>query len=325
MKKNVLVLSGGSVEGSFQAGAIKAVIEKGIFPDVIYGVSVGSLNGAFMANLAGQKYKPGAPLTQADWDDIAQQLWNFWTDKIRAPKDVAITRSVITDAWNILFKGFNGLANTAPITAKIDSVLNLEWLQNAPVVIKVGSVDVITGELLYKKPSDDGFIDYVKGSMAIPVEMPPTLYQNKVLFDGGTREVAPIGTALNDESLSGSEVNIIAIVCQSAKLTDENNFNPGDLMTLADRLLDIVVNNNVDNDIKYVDIINRLVDEANNLHVMLPTLQKYSHVEHSVIRPAKELTIDITTFTAKDIEANLFLGYETARQQLSKQTAQKVM
>jgi predicted acylesterase/phospholipase RssA len=43
--KKALVLSGGSVKGAFQAGALKAVFETGYAPEIITGISVGSLNG----------------------------------------------------------------------------------------------------------------------------------------------------------------------------------------------------------------------------------------------------------------------------------------
>jgi NTE family protein len=43
------VLSGGGPLGALQAGGLKALLEKGIAPDVVAGASVGALNGAFVA------------------------------------------------------------------------------------------------------------------------------------------------------------------------------------------------------------------------------------------------------------------------------------
>ena len=43
------VLSGGGPLGALQAGALKALLERGITPDIVVGVSVGALNGAFIA------------------------------------------------------------------------------------------------------------------------------------------------------------------------------------------------------------------------------------------------------------------------------------
>ncbi|MDE3056952.1 MAG: patatin-like phospholipase family protein [Bacteroidota bacterium] len=53
--KNALVLGGGSVKGSSQAGVISEILNKGFVPDASYGVSVGALNGAFLAAEAGKR------------------------------------------------------------------------------------------------------------------------------------------------------------------------------------------------------------------------------------------------------------------------------
>ena len=53
--KKAFVLSGGSIKGAFQAGALADLLTSKTFtPDAIYGTSVGSLNGAFIADRAGR-------------------------------------------------------------------------------------------------------------------------------------------------------------------------------------------------------------------------------------------------------------------------------
>ena len=48
--RTVFVLGGGGALGSYQAGALQALLEHGVVPDAIYGASVGSLNGAYLAH-----------------------------------------------------------------------------------------------------------------------------------------------------------------------------------------------------------------------------------------------------------------------------------
>lgn len=48
--RTVFVLGGGGALGAYQAGALRALIECGVVPDVIYGASVGALNGAYLAH-----------------------------------------------------------------------------------------------------------------------------------------------------------------------------------------------------------------------------------------------------------------------------------
>jgi len=77
MKKVALVLSGGSIKGAFQAGAIKTILDNDYVPSSIHGISIGSLNGAFLANKAGQDGNGQLP-----WKTYAQDLQDFWFEKI---------------------------------------------------------------------------------------------------------------------------------------------------------------------------------------------------------------------------------------------------
>lgn len=94
MTKRALVLSGGSILGSFQAGAIAEVLESGFVPDAIYGTSVGSLNGGFLAERAGRAKKEGE---DPDWPGIGRELESFCLDKLASPSMLAKKRT----AWAI--------------------------------------------------------------------------------------------------------------------------------------------------------------------------------------------------------------------------------
>ena len=48
-RRVAFVLSGGGSLGSIQVGALEALLEQGIYPDIIVGTSVGALNGALLA------------------------------------------------------------------------------------------------------------------------------------------------------------------------------------------------------------------------------------------------------------------------------------
>lgn len=43
------VLGGGGARGAFQAGALRALFEAGIKPDILVGTSIGGLNAAYLA------------------------------------------------------------------------------------------------------------------------------------------------------------------------------------------------------------------------------------------------------------------------------------
>lgn len=48
-KKIAFVLSGGGARGALQVGAIRALLEAGIYPDLLVGSSVGAANATFLA------------------------------------------------------------------------------------------------------------------------------------------------------------------------------------------------------------------------------------------------------------------------------------
>src|ERR1035441_8454175 len=77
-----LVLSGGSIKGAFQVGAIEYLLGDGGFqPDFIYGMSVGALNGAFLVDRAGQQAVKDKD-QPVNWKSIGKELTSFWTTNI---------------------------------------------------------------------------------------------------------------------------------------------------------------------------------------------------------------------------------------------------
>ena len=110
--RRALVLSGGSIKGAFQAGAVCELLRRGFVPDAIYGISVGALNGAFLANSAGEAALSGKP---PEWPQIGQALRDFWHDNITEPKKIARPRRGLGLAYDILFSDFEGLVDTKPL------------------------------------------------------------------------------------------------------------------------------------------------------------------------------------------------------------------
>jgi NTE family protein len=82
---NAFVLSGGGILGTFQAGAISAMLKQKQFtPSGIFGSSDGALNGAFLADRAGRQM---ASTGRIDWARVADDLVKFWRSRITGPDD----------------------------------------------------------------------------------------------------------------------------------------------------------------------------------------------------------------------------------------------
>jgi NTE family protein len=277
----ILVLAGGSVKGAFQAGVIKALFEKGYRPDAIYGVSAGSLNGAYLVNQFGQQANAGLPIS---YPQAAQDLWDFWEHRITRPDCLSKPFTIFQLGWTALTKKFRGLVDTSPLRDLLSDVLQDRNIQASPVGLKVGAVNIMEGAMHYVDPSYDNFQDYLMASSAVPILMPVVKIQGekrKSYLDGGLRDVAPLQKAINDGAKE-----VVVIACHTETI-EGGDFDSGDLLALVDRVMDIAVN----------EILNA------DLHM------QRSEVKLTVIRPKQPLSIDIQHFTKMDIRRMLETGY----------------
>ena len=286
---NILVLAGGSVKGAFQAGVMRALMEKGYQPDAIYGVSAGSLNAAYFINQIGSQALAGHPISYAQ---AAQDLWDFWETRITRPDCLSKPFNIFQLGWTALTKRFRGLVSTEPLRLLLEDVISLRNLNASPIGLKVGAVNIIQGHIHYLDPSHDEFISYLMASSAVPILMPVVKIKGedrKSYLDGGLRDVAPLRKAVED----GGK-NIVCIACHIESIVG-GTFDSGDLLALVDRVMDIAVNEILNADIREVMAVNQ-------------------HLSIQAIRPPQPLTIDIQNFTKMDIRRLLELGYSVGQE-----------
>ncbi len=67
-QKTAFVLGGGSIKGAYQIGVMHGLIQKGIAPDIITGISVGSLNGLLYAHYLGIARNPAQAINMGATD-----------------------------------------------------------------------------------------------------------------------------------------------------------------------------------------------------------------------------------------------------------------
>lgn len=71
-----LCLTGGGAKGAFQAGVLKGLYEKGIYPKVVTGTSIGAINGYFLIR------------------DSMDELERFWTEMDKDRFEIKIGRTM---------------------------------------------------------------------------------------------------------------------------------------------------------------------------------------------------------------------------------------
>lgn len=288
-----LVLGGGSLKGAFQVGVIQAVLENGFEPEMIYGISVGSLNAGFLANEAGKQF---IEKKKIDWPAISRQLIEFWIKNITRPEDIALVRSRLSLGIGTLMSRFDGLLDTTPLHTLIRNNLDEFILKNSPVKLKVGAVDVVSGKMVYATPQDESFVEYVMASSSLPTLMPAIHIkgQRKAAYlDGGLRVVAPLKAALEDGA-----TEIVCIACHAEHIYNEP-VNYRNLLKLLDRVKDINVNQIVNSDIAW----GQTYIEKEGL--------KGRSLKLSVLRPHEPLDLDMLKFNSDDIARLIIQGYKT--------------
>jgi len=175
------------------------------------------------------------------------------------------------------------------------------------------TVDLFTGKIEYKEANDENIIDLVIASTAIPIAMDSVDITQKgevhSFVDGGTRDVAPLSHAVRE-----NYTNLACIVCQSPQVKELGDFQARKLASLMGRLMNIVINETVNNDLLQIDLIKGLLKRGAYLREELPPpLRVYFDLKCvTVIRPSVELELDDMNFTPTDIEDTIKLGINAA-------------
>lgn len=179
-------LSGGGNLGPMQAGAILALAENGIVPDVLVGTSVGGLNAAFLASRPG---RDGARVLADAWTKLhRREIW--------AIDPIAITAGLA---------GFrNHLLSSNRLRALIRRWIEFEHIEDSPLPLAVTATDALTGEIVLLEAGNIG--DALSASAAIPGVLPPVRMGDRWLVDGSLAAGWPVRQA---QSLGADDVYLI--------------------------------------------------------------------------------------------------------------------
>lgn len=158
--KTGLVLSGGGTRGFAHLGVIAALHEKGIYPDVISGVSAGAIVGAFIA----------AGKSPEEVRDIFKRGWFFQYTKIHFPVD--------------------GLLKLDGIKEIIQKEIDVERIEDLQIPFCICVSNLNKGTVEYKTKGSLG--ETVLASSSIPVLFAPVSLGRDVYADGGLMDNIPL-------------------------------------------------------------------------------------------------------------------------------------
>ncbi len=172
-----LILTGGANWGAVQAGAAKALFERGFAPEVIVGVSVGAINGAYLA----------ARPTLAGTDELID-LW----ERADAHSIFGGRLAHLRELAGVLF-GDAAFSNRALGSFLEDSLPAHRFDETAtPLAVVASELTTGTPRLL----TSGDLIQAVLASGAIPGVFPPVDIDGERLFDGAITDPFPLHVLL---------------------------------------------------------------------------------------------------------------------------------
>jgi NTE family protein len=167
------VLGGGASYGAVQVGHLRALAETDITPDFVVGTSVGSLNGAVVAE---------DPAIAHD------RLVAWWAGISRQ----AVFGNVFGTALNLATGKASAVPNTGLRTV-IESAMGARTFEELAIPHTAVTTDFSTGEAVPISSGD--LVSALLASAAIPLVFPPVHRGDQVLVDGGIVANVPISIA----------------------------------------------------------------------------------------------------------------------------------
>lgn len=298
----VLVLSGGSIRSTYQLGAVKGLIDSGYRPDVVVGISGGGLVGMLLTEKIGVQC---VPLKEADYKLAAKEACDFWVSNVTSSKSIIKKKGVLKLAKDILTKNFNGLFDNEPLKELVYTHMDGLDVIDSPLTCVTGAVNFNSGEIEYKANTDLGFIGHTVAGASIPLVFPSVELNGKSYIDGGLIDSTPLKQAF--------EYNPTEITCviTSPEERFDSQIDEGNLGEYVSRVLDIMLANNLDNDIKEAKFINELIAYNSKIRLENGYLSK-RNIPIKIIRPEKEIEVKIQDFNTIDILDMITLGYNDA-------------
>jgi NTE family protein len=211
----VLALSGGNALGAYHAGALEALLGRGITPDVIAGTSIGAVTGAIYA---GNHAENRLTSLRAFWtlvqDEAAggmawpqHQRWAAVGRALMLGRPGLFTPNM---AWPFTRDPLCGLLSNAPAHETLNNFIDFDILNSAVLPFTAVAVDVETGEeVAFDTRSCRLNEKHLRGASAMPVLFPPVEVGGRWLCDGGLSTNLPIQYAL--ARISGGHTLCIAL------------------------------------------------------------------------------------------------------------------
>lgn len=210
-----LVLQGGGALGSYQAGVIEGLAVSGIELDWVAGISIGAINAAIVA---GNPPERRVDALTAFWDRVTSSLPSFPI----FPDDTVRETLHEWSAGFVLMAGVPGFFSprmvppvmappgteaalsfydNGPLHDTLNELIDWHLLNDGPVRLSVGAVDVENGNFRYFDNRQERLdARHVMASGALPPGLPPVEIEGRLWWDGGLVSNTPLSHVLDHQT-----------------------------------------------------------------------------------------------------------------------------
>ncbi|MEZ5709747.1 MAG: patatin-like phospholipase family protein [Blastomonas sp.] len=214
-----LVLQGGGALGSYQAGVYEALLKQDIRLDWVAGISIGAINAAL---IAGNRRSEALDKMRQFWDLVTSGTLNMVLADTHAWLEANHMLGAMTAAtlgapgffrphlippWFAWPKSDNAISlyDTTPLADTLDKLIDWDRLNDGPVRLSVGAVDIETGNFQYfdtRDAENPTRIDarHIMASGALPPGFPPIEIDGRHYWDGGLLSNTPLSHVVDHQS-----------------------------------------------------------------------------------------------------------------------------
>ena len=217
----ILLLQGGGALGAYQAGVYEGLVEAGIEPSWVVGISIGAINAAL---IVGNPPERRVERLREFWQRISVNVGPplpAWLDSFRP----AVNHMAAMSAATIGVAGFYrprmppvsfaadgteaalSIYDTTPLTATLAELVDFDLINGGQVRLSVGAVNVCKGTSTYFDTKNTLIhSDHVRASGALPPGFPPVMIDGEHYWDGGVVTNTPITYVADERPLTTARI-----------------------------------------------------------------------------------------------------------------------
>jgi NTE family protein len=279
MTKRALVLSGGGSRGSYQVGAIQALLEAGRQWNTIHGISVGALNASWLAMHSPEEQKFSSQGLLDIWNNINT------SDDIYAPWNSIKPINYLYSMW----KG--SLHSGQPLRLLVDKFLDIKKIQTSGVKLTVGCVNLNNSEYTVIEGNHTHIKEFILASSHLPLVFEPISLHEEKWVDGGIRHQIPILEALKERP---DEIDVVL----TSPIAIRDRVLPATNLTSAPRVA-----------LRASEIMSDQI-YLMDCYTVLRAARTLENVKINLFIPTTSPNQNSMNFDKEKIQAGIKLGYE---------------